>query len=190
MIYTQLTQINKIEKLPENFTDLTISYSSDKSEINSIKLILNNSYRNFSVTGTDGKKTDAIFRDISEQISSKIGFFAFVPWNMILSIISMAVIWACSVFGVTTIIQSRKTGGRTLYWGIFLSILSLIVFCIFLTQISSDSPLFPGFSILSDEVEWYNKYGNLITLISIIISIVVSIGPIISWAKNKKVIRN
>jgi hypothetical protein len=169
----------------ENYDDIVVYYSWDNKTISEVRLILNDFYRKLSVSGSDEKKVEALFRDIDYHLNEHKQFLSSVNFELII-IILMFLTFIISSRYLLESIQQLKNGNinkKTIFIFAITSILILsgVIFFFSKTKISD---FFPGFELTPDNANFVDKYGNFIGFVLSVVTIIGLIRQFFKWGLN------
>ncbi|MFA5300145.1 MAG: hypothetical protein WC389_18310 [Lutibacter sp.] len=179
------SQFKEFFKNGENYDDLVVYYSWDNKTISEVRLILNDFYRKLSVSGSDEKKVEALFRDIDFELKEHEQFLSWVNFEIIIVILMFSTFIISSRYLLESI-QQLKNGNidkKTIFIFVITLILMLcgIIFFFSKTKVSD---FFPGFELTPDNTNFVDKYGNFIGFALSIVAIIGLIRQFFKWGLN------
>lgn len=175
-------QIAELNLDGESYNDIVLIYSWDTKPISEITFYLNCSYRKISISGTDEKKVEALFRDIDAQLKATETTLAWINWEMVFGIaatllyVFLIPILAYAVVDLFTKKRNRKTTVVFLISGTY-----CIAAVIFFFSPFSFRDMLPGFLLSPNKTSWIDNNANLLGFIGFIFTIIPIIYKTTKW---------
>ena len=169
LAFSSFSQMENFKIESGNFNSATIRYSWDKKPISSVNIELMDYYRKLSITGSDEKKVDALYRDITEQLDAKTVFLSSINLPLIFGTLAILLFSICFSILIHSLekVLNKKRDRQT----IILFVISLIIFTTSIIYFFSSYEIrdfFPGFQLSSDTSTWWDRNQSLIGFLSFI----------------------
>lgn len=176
------SQLKDLSLDDESYTNIRVSYSWDEKDISRVEISLNSAYRSLSITGSDVKKVEALFRDIDDQLSSNEMALSWIPFVFILQLLLMfAFIYSIKYFVLS--FQKLYDGNRdrrTLF--IFISTLVILIFeIIFFFSEVRIRDFFPDVQLTSNQESFIERYGEITGFFLSVITILGFLARFAFW---------
>lgn len=110
-------------------------------------------------------KVDALFNALNEQVSVHEETLAFINWEFVITVILSFLFLGALLFLTGVKVNNPGDEVQRLLNQIKIGCGIYILLCfLFFISPYRIKDLFPGFELLSEDIKWYDKYANLISV--------------------------
>jgi len=180
-------QVEELNLNGENYSDIVFIYSWDAKPISEVTIFLNNSYRKLTVSGTDEKKVEALYRDLDNQLQSKEPPFAWVNLVMTFTFFLYSVfVFALIIcfIAAENVFSENRTRQSTFVF--IVASLYCVIALIFYFSPFNFRDMFPDFLLTPDKSTWIDRNINILSFIAFVITIIPIIYKTIKWFLQNK----
>ena len=180
-------QLAELNLNGESYSDIVFIYSWDNKPISEVTIYLNNSYRKLTVSGTDEKKVEALYRDLDTQLHSNETFLAWI--NLVLTFtLATYLIFLLSVMTCSYTAQNVFSKDRTRQSTIIFIVACLFCFVALVFYLSpiSFKDLFPNFLLTPDKSTWLDRNINAFGFIAFLLTVITLVYQIVKYFFHKK----
>lgn len=169
---SSFSQLKELESIDETYTHVHIRYSWDEKGVSEVNLSLNENYRTLSVTGSDVKKVEALFRDLDSQLQSNELILSWIAFDLIILMLLMYAFILSLKYGYLSFerLNRGERDRRTVF--IFFSALIIVVLeIIFFFSEVRVKDIFPEVQLTPKNSGFIQRYGDTIGFFLSIITI-------------------
>jgi len=180
-------QVTELNLNGENYSDIVFSYSWDTKPISEVTIFLNNSFRKITVSGTDEKKVEALYRDLDNQLQSKETPFAWVnlvmTFTFFLYLIFTFALIMC-IYTAENVFSKNRTRQSTVTL-IVAGLYCFVALGFYFSHLSLRD-MFPDFLLTPDKSTWIDRNINILGFIAFVLTIISIIFKATKWILKKK----